>query len=95
MDSILCAATVQLAPLTVQWTENMYKAFQDLNTAHTTTQSLGLPDYHWPFNLHVLERDGFFVGILIQKHVSHYLPVVPGLWCARLSEVSGYSCHYE
>lgn len=77
---------MQSAPSVLQWTEEMYKAFQDLKNFLTMAPVLGLPDYHQLFHLHVHERDGFATGILVQKHGSHCRPVA--CYSSRLTPVA-------
>lgn len=85
MDSVLRPATLQEAPKTVVWTDEMTKAFEDIKHALSSAPALGLPDYNLPFHLHVAEKEGFACGVLVQKHGARFRPVA--YYSSRLSPV--------
>lgn len=85
MDAVLRTATLQDAPKTVVWTDELKNAFEDIKHALSSAPALGLPDYNLPFHLHVTEREGFACGVLVQKHGTHFRPVA--YYSSRLSPV--------
>lgn len=71
---LLRAATLQDAPPTVQWTDEMHKAFVDLKTTLISARALSLLDYTPPLQLYVSEKESFASALLMQKHRSSIIP---------------------
>lgn len=62
MDSVLRVDVLQDGSPTVQWTDEMQKAFVYLKTTLNSAPALGLLDSKLHFHLHMTKKEGFASG---------------------------------